>query len=107
MANNSDKIEEYIKRLFKDEDAIEIQRRDMAHLFDVVPSQINYVINTRFTRPKGYTVESKRGGGGYIRIVKITFSDIHDYLVRIKQFVGGEITEVEANQLIQRLFEEG
>ena len=47
---------------------VELQRSQLADTFQVVPSQINYVIKTRFTESRGYLVESKRGGGGYIRI---------------------------------------
>ena len=69
--NTSDSIEEYIKELLGQSGTAEIQRSNLADAFQVVPSQINYVIKTRFTESRGYIVESKRGGGGYIRIVKI------------------------------------
>lgn len=68
--NTSDLIEAYLKKILEDSETIEIRRAEMANLFNCVPSQINYVINTRFTIQRGYTVESKRGGGGYIRIEK-------------------------------------
>ena len=59
----SDLIEEFIKDLFNDEsDYIEIQRNELAEQFNCVPSQINYVISTRFRPSQGYYVESKRGG---------------------------------------------
>ena len=59
----SDVIEEFIKELLKDEDDyIEIQRNELAEQFNCVPSQINYVIQTRFKPSLGYYVESKRGG---------------------------------------------
>ncbi len=59
----SDMIEEFIKDLFtEDEEYIEIQRNDLAEQFNCVPSQINYVISTRFKPSQGYYVESKRGG---------------------------------------------
>ena len=67
----SDMIEEFIKELFDDEDYIEIQRNDLAEHFNCVPSQINYVISTRFKPSQGYYVESKRGGGGHISIRKV------------------------------------
>lgn len=57
----------------------------MADLFNCVPSQINYVINTRFTIQRGYAVESKRGGGGYIRIEKVKISDKHHFLEQVNQ----------------------
>lgn len=58
----SDVIEEFIKDLFNDEDYVEIQRNELAEQFNCVPSQINYVISTRFRPSQGYYVESKRGG---------------------------------------------
>ena len=62
--NTSDSIEEYIKELLGQSGTAEIQRSNLADAFQVVPSQINYVIKTRFTESRGYIVESKRGGGG-------------------------------------------
>ena len=62
----SDLIEEFIKDLFDENEYIEIQRNDLAQQFNCVPSQINYVISTRFKPSQGYYVESKRGGGGCI-----------------------------------------
>ena len=65
-------------------EVVEIKRNEIADKFQCVPSQINYVINTRFTIEKGYVVESKRGGGGYIRIMKVHSYD-HAHL--IDQFI--------------------
>ena len=67
----SDLIEEFIKDLFDENEYIEIQRTDLAQQFNCVPSQINYVISTRFKPSQGYYVESKRGGGGCIKIKKV------------------------------------
>ena len=65
----SDIIEDFIKELLEEQDeAIEIQRNELAEHFNCVPSQINYVISTRFKPSQGYYVESKRGGGGHITI---------------------------------------
>ena len=61
-------IEDFIKDLFDEENSIEIQRNDLAEKFNCVPSQINYVISTRFKPAQGYYVESKRGGGGHITV---------------------------------------
>ena len=69
MARMSDIIEDFIKQLINETDgSIEIQRNELANYFKCVPSQINYVIDTRFTTERGYYVESRRGGGGYIKI---------------------------------------
>jgi transcriptional regulator CtsR len=73
MRNISDIIEGYLKKVIEldDKGHVEIKRSEIAEQFQCVPSQINYVINTRFTADRGYLVESKRGGGGYIRIVRV------------------------------------
>ena len=70
----SDMIEEFIKEMFLEDDFIEIQRNDLAQYFNCVPSQINYVISTRFKPSQGYYVESRRGGGGHIRIQKVNIT---------------------------------
>ena len=53
------------------QDAVELQRSQLASRFGCAPSQINYVIETRFSPARGFSVESRRGGGGYIRIVRV------------------------------------
>lgn len=75
MRNISDIIENYLKQVLElsESEIVEIKRSEVANKFQCVPSQINYVINTRFTMEKGYMVESKRGGGGYIRISRLNF----------------------------------
>lgn len=80
IKNTSDNIEEYIKSLLEQSGIAEIKRSNLADTFQVVPSQINYVIKTRFTESRGYVVESKRGGGGYIRIAKVHFLINTNYL---------------------------
>ena len=69
----SDVIEDFIKDLFEEDesDYVEIQRNELAQHFNCVPSQINYVISTRFKPSQGYYVESKRGGGGNIKIIEV------------------------------------
>ncbi|HHY38734.1 MAG TPA: CtsR family transcriptional regulator [Clostridia bacterium] len=71
MRNLCDVIEEYIRDLLKDAEELVIQRGELASAFRCVPSQITYVLSTRFTLDKGYVVESRRGGGGCIRIYRI------------------------------------
>jgi len=69
MATLAERIEAHLKQLLAASNGIiEIQRRELARRFACVPSQINYVLETRFTPERGYRVESRRGGGGYIRI---------------------------------------
>lgn len=93
----SDMIEEFIKDLFEGEDAIEIQRNDLAEHFNCVPSQINYVIATRFKPSQGYYVESKRGGGGHIKIkkVNITKSNYFMHIINsIEDFLTGQEVDI-------------
>ena len=95
----SDIIEEFIKDLFEEEDFIEIQRNELAQQFNCVPSQINYVISTRFKPSQGYYVESKRGGGGNIRIKKISNTK-SDYIMYIINNIGKTITVNEIDILL-------
>jgi len=88
----SDLIEEFIKDLFTEEnDYIEIQRNDLAQYFNCVPSQINYVISTRFKPSQGYYVESRRGGGGYISIKKINITK-SNYFMHIINSIEDKLT---------------
>lgn len=95
----SDLIEEFIKEMFDENQYIEIQRNDLAQHFNCVPSQINYVISTRFKPSQGYYVESKRGGGGYIKIQKINLEK-SEYLMHIINNIQNEITQNEVEILI-------
>lgn len=101
----SDMIEEYLKSAMRDHGKIEIKRNELAHLFDCVPSQINYVINTRFTIQHGYAVESKRGGGGYIRIIKMQMKDNTEMVDRMRHIIGENVSDKEAQIIIQTLYE--
>lgn len=101
----SDLIEEYLKKVLQEEGKIEIQRNEIAEIFDCVPSQINYVINTRFTMQHGYDVESKRCGGGYIRIVKVQVNNNIDLLDHMSQIIGNHISEKEAQVIIDTLYD--
>ena len=96
----SDIIEDFIKDLLEENDeCVEIKRNELAEHFHCVPSQINYVISTRFKPSQGYYVESKRGGGGNIRIQKI-YNDKSDYFMHIINNIGKEITSNEVDVLI-------
>lgn len=101
----SDIIEAYLKSFLKENPKIEIKRSDIAERFDCVPSQINYVINTRFTQEHGYLVESKRGGGGYIRILKIQLVDEIDAIDEIIALVGNRINNRNAMNIVDTLVE--
>ena len=103
IKNTSDSIEEYIKRILAQAGMVELKRSELADVFQVVPSQINYVIKTRFTESRGYIVESKRGGGGYIRI---EFSDRHQMLSDLLTNVGESLSQPVFSDILQLLFDE-
>lgn len=108
MKNVSDIIEHYLKSILTESncDLIEIKRSELAEQFQCVPSQINYVISTRFTVGKGYLVESKRGGGGYIRIIKIKTHNQAELYDQIIALLDEKISQSSGEDIIQRLYEE-
>ncbi|MDC3417764.1 CtsR family transcriptional regulator [Aquibacillus salsiterrae] len=108
MRNISDVIEDYLKKIIQDnnKNTIEIKRSEIADRFECVPSQINYVINTRFTVEKGYIVESKRGGGGYIRIIRMTNRDKAKLIDEIIKMIQPTVTQQAAIDILERLLEE-
>ena len=103
--NMSDLIESYLKNVLLSNETVEIRRSEIADQFNCVPSQINYVINTRFTIQQGYVVESKRGGGGYIRIMKVNLVDEMDILNTLGDLIPPQLSVREANHLLQNLYE--
>lgn len=108
MRNISDIIEEYLKEMLRDKgkNVIEIKRSEIATQFQCVPSQINYVINTRFTIEKGYLVESKRGGGGYIRIIRVKHRSEAEMIDEIIEMINPTVTQQMAVDVLNRLVEE-
>jgi len=104
--NMSDIIEAYLLQLLAGETRTEIQRSELARRFDVVPSQINYVINSRFSMRNGYIVESKRGGGGYIRIEKVSLLQEHDWIDQLIHEIGAHITPRTAQNILSLLLDE-
>ena len=103
MARLSDIIENFIKQVINDTQGVaEIQRNELANHFNCVPSQINYVISTRFTNDRGYFVESRRGGGGFIRIsrVNVTGAETGGYLMHIVSAIGDKIGQQDADAFI-------
>ncbi|EAD9074346.1 CtsR family transcriptional regulator [Listeria monocytogenes] len=107
MKNISDIIEAYLKQVLESSEAVEIKRSEIADKFECVPSQINYVINTRFTMERGYIVESKRGGGGYIRIIKVKMNDKLQLLEAIISMVHDKkVSQSFSEDVILRLLEE-
>ncbi|MCI5605414.1 MAG: CtsR family transcriptional regulator [Clostridia bacterium] len=103
----SDRIEAFINELLKDEAPdqwLELKRNELASVFNCVPSQINYVISTRFNTERGYVVESRRGGGGYLRIKRINAGSEHP-IVKAIQSIGESIDYPTARSYIAYLSE--
>ena len=96
MARLSDIIESFIKEMLNENggDQVQIQRNELADQFRCAPSQINYVLTTRFTSDKGYVIESRRGGGGHIVIKQLIYDAI-----------GSSITYHNALSIIENLYE--
>ncbi|WP_079525065.1 CtsR family transcriptional regulator [Halobacillus hunanensis] len=107
MRNISDIIEEYLKNVIDNNEkkAIEIKRSEIADRFQCVPSQINYVIKTRFTVEKGYIVESKRGGGGYIRIRRVQHRSEAQMIEDLIHLIHPKVSQSIAIDIIERLLE--
>jgi transcriptional regulator CtsR len=102
MARLSDIIEDFIKELINETNGvIEIQRNELANYFNCVPSQINYVIDTRFTSEKGFLVESRRGGGGHIRIRRVNINRPGSYLMHVINSMGDSLTQQSAEAFIR------
>ncbi|MDD2402855.1 MAG: CtsR family transcriptional regulator [Clostridia bacterium] len=103
----SRRIEEHLKMLLEQGDAIEVRRSELAETFNCVPSQINYVLSTRFTHTQGYLVESRRGGGGYLRIVKLFWDTNSDATLKeIYKEMDIGIAQREAEGVLKRFCEE-
>ncbi|AIU77782.1 MULTISPECIES: transcriptional regulator CtsR [Bacillus amyloliquefaciens group] len=107
--NISDIIEQYLKQVLDQngKEILEIKRSEIADKFQCVPSQINYVINTRFTSERGYIVESKRGGGGYIRIIKIKMNNEVVLINNIISQIHTHLSQAASDDIILRLLEDG
>ncbi|MCI9070743.1 CtsR family transcriptional regulator [Clostridium sp.] len=107
MARISDIIAKFINDMIEDEKSKEviIQRNELADKFNCAPSQINYVLTTRFTTEKGYLIESRRGGGGYIIIKRIEYNSKEKQLEQINQSIGDSLTYNSAILLIEHLYD--
>ena len=105
MAQLSDSIERFIKELMNEDQHVELRRNELAQHFGCAPSQINYVLATRFSVDHGYIIESRRGGGGYVRIVRMENRGEKDFLETLLDRVGNSIDEDTANAIISNLYE--
>ena len=103
----TDSIARMIEEMLNQSNGIlELQRNEMASRLGCVPSQISYVISSRFTPERGYVIESHRGGGGYIRIIRKQMGH-NEYLMHFFHAIGDEIDEREANAYLHNLADNG
>lgn len=101
----SNLIEEFIKEMMSEENgAIELKRNELASRFGCVPSQINYVISTRFSPERGYIVESRRGGGGYIKITRVA-PKAGNMMMHIVNAVGEYLPYRDAAAIIRNCYD--
>lgn len=106
MSSLSDKIENHLRKLIKRyEGEVEIKRNRLADDFNCAPSQINYVLDTRFTVERGYIIESRRGGGGFVRIIKVKLNSKNDAIKNIIKQLEGPLQPKEAKGIVKRLFD--
>lgn len=104
MAGLTSDIERFLKAMLEEstDGMLEIGRNDLAMQFDCAPSQINYVLSTRFTPHNGYLIESKRGGNGFIKIITIVEED--NYLSYLIKNLNKQMTETNAHSLFKDLY---
>lgn len=100
----SDTIAAFIDEMLSDcGGTLEIKRNDLAKRLGCVPSQINYVVASRFTPERGYIIESRRGGGGYIRIMRKVL-DENELLLQIFESIGDSLSEQTLGSLLETLY---
>lgn len=100
----SDLVARYITEMLEENDGdAEIRRNELAETLGCVPSQINYVLTSRFTPEQGYIVESRRGGGGYIKITRISM-DKQTAVMHLVNSVGSSIDANSAGKIINELY---
>ena len=103
----SDHIASLIEKMLEEGGgSAEVRRNDLAQKIGCVPSQISYVLTSRFTPERGYVIDSRRGGGGYIRIVRVVHSGPQKLLYLIQERIGDTVTQAECNRMIAALQQE-
>ncbi|GHV49561.1 hypothetical protein FACS1894216_00070 [Synergistales bacterium] len=109
MSSLTKSIGDYIVTLFSDAEDSEIvlKRKDLAEKFGCVPSQINYVLRSRFSPEQGFLTHSQRGGHGFIRIVQIRFADCDECAEHLEELIGSSLSEQEARRIMVSLQERG
>lgn len=101
MASRSDIIEQFILNTLAESQFIELSRNDLAKFFACAPSQINYVLNTRFTVNNGYVIDSVRGGAGFIKVTRLTNNKAN--LQNLLALCNQPLTEIDGYQILDNL----
>ena len=107
MGNLADLIEQYLRGILAQQNMVELQRRTLARMFRCAPSQINYVLDTRFTFDQGYIIESKRGGGGYIRITHLQWETPQSLPELLDSLIPEKVAREDVGKILNRLVKEG
>lgn len=108
MANISETIEQFIIATLGENDSVDISRNSLAEYFSCAPSQINYVLDTRFTVDRGFVKESKRGGSGFIKISKLKNTDDNEYLNSLViDSIGEDLIFKRMSQICDKLVSDG
>lgn len=102
MPTISDIIENFILSTLGKDDSIDLSRNELADYFKCAPSQINYVLTTRFNLNRGYIIQSQRGGGGYIKLLKIKDFD-DNYVFKLVEDLPKEISYKDAEYILEDL----
>ena len=106
MASISDIIENFILSNMEEDNVIELSRNDLAKYFACVPSQINYVLNTRFTINRGYIIESARGGAGFVKVIRVQEGQ-NNFLKSMLDLCEMPMNYVQASQIIENICQKG
>jgi len=108
MSTLANQIEVYLKKLLAatESGVLELKRSDLAEIFMCVPSQINYVLSTRFSSNQGYLIESRRGGGGYLRIIRLSMDNEPNITALLENGDERRVSRQAGEKLIDRLLEE-
>ena len=109
MSGLTNRIEAFLLAMMQecDDGHLEIGRNDLAEKFDCAPSQINYVLTTRFTPYNGYYIESRRGGDGYIRIVRLRTEPVDLVRTLLEDGAFDELTADKCKHILKALYDQG
>lgn len=103
MSKISDEIENFILESMGEDNLLLLSRNELAHFFKCAPSQINYVLSTRFSPLRGFYIESQRGGGGFVKLSRINMAGSDELLLLIDNVIGDEIDFNGSKFLLENL----